>query len=528
MGRNIIWSLIAFGALWFLIVKLVWGVRENDEKVLETIGKITPTGIIALYGALAAFGAVLNGYVVSRISSRGTLGLVIGACLAILLPVCLVKGLERAFRDAVRFYNSVREGEALEWRGGDAYTVFLLMLLCEGALGLFFGMDTQFLGYHVLTSAAFSALFISAIPMRWLLKGTEEERRVYEGARRLREGLEKERSQSHKRTLYLTEILVLYLILSSRTRAFYALALGAGCGLYLFLIMYDLKGISFLPERRVPKRVPEHTEKEAAEMKKTFAGLKETFQKKTKHLKGAYEEKKEERREEKVDRAQKDETGVKSGKPGGIVYFARHGESTLGAQNLICGATDAPLTEKGRAQAEKLAEDILAENRKIDCILSSPLKRAYETAEIVGEKLKIPVKTDARLREQDFGIWEETDRNQAAFLELKKNPAESFNGGENLLKVSQRVYAVLDELKDRDVTCLIVSHNGVARVMAAYFETLDGEAFYHYTIDNASLKAFDYRRIGQAPIKKASDVVVREAFDEIEKLASFVEEKGEK
>ena len=54
------------------------------------------------------------------------------------------------------------------------------------------------------------------------------------------------------------------------------------------------------------------------------------------------------------------------------VYFTRHGETVWNVENKICGMTDSPLTEKGRAQARELGEKLRASGLRIDEILYSP------------------------------------------------------------------------------------------------------------------------------------------------------------
>ena len=62
------------------------------------------------------------------------------------------------------------------------------------------------------------------------------------------------------------------------------------------------------------------------------------------------------------------------------VYFTRHGETVWNVENKICGMTDSPLTEKGRAQARELGEKLRTSGLRIDEILYSPLSRAADTA----------------------------------------------------------------------------------------------------------------------------------------------------
>jgi broad specificity phosphatase PhoE len=86
--------------------------------------------------------------------------------------------------------------------------------------------------------------------------------------------------------------------------------------------------------------------------------------------------------------------------------FLRHGESLGNAQSRWQGQSDYPLTEKGRAQVRALAERWKTENIQFDLIISSPLGRAKETAEIIAEALKVKVEFDPIWLERAIGEME--------------------------------------------------------------------------------------------------------------------------
>ena len=67
------------------------------------------------------------------------------------------------------------------------------------------------------------------------------------------------------------------------------------------------------------------------------------------------------------------------------IYFTRHGQTTWNVENKICGVTDAPLTEKGLAQAAALGLAIQTGGYAIDEILASPLSRAADTARQIAQ-----------------------------------------------------------------------------------------------------------------------------------------------
>lgn len=86
------------------------------------------------------------------------------------------------------------------------------------------------------------------------------------------------------------------------------------------------------------------------------------------------------------------------------LILARHGQTDYNRDARLQGQIDIPLNSTGREQAAELATAM--ERIRPDVIVSSPLRRAVDTAEATGERLGIPVRTDARLLERGFGPWE--------------------------------------------------------------------------------------------------------------------------
>ncbi len=85
------------------------------------------------------------------------------------------------------------------------------------------------------------------------------------------------------------------------------------------------------------------------------------------------------------------------------LLLARHGETDWNRERRWQGHADPPLNELGRAQARRLAEALAGE--QLEAIYASDLRRAHETAEIVGARLGLPVTSDPDLREIDVGSW---------------------------------------------------------------------------------------------------------------------------
>ena len=176
------------------------------------------------------------------------------------------------------------------------------------------------------------------------------------------------------------------------------------------------------------------------------------------------------------------------------IYFVRHGESEWNVADRICGATDIPLTEKGHQQAIDTGKAILAENIKADQILCSPLLRAADTAKHISEMTGIPCNVEPRLVEQCFGKYEGmAPRNNEEFRMAKRQFVNSYDGGESMLRLAQRIYNLLDELKEDDKTYILVAHNGISRVIKSYFEDMTNEEYADFGVPNCCVVKFEWK-----------------------------------
>ncbi len=172
------------------------------------------------------------------------------------------------------------------------------------------------------------------------------------------------------------------------------------------------------------------------------------------------------------------------------IYFTRHGQTVWNVENKICGATDIPLTSFGHEQAKALGEKIKAGGYGIDEILYSPLVRAADTAGHISMISGIPARADERLREQNFGRYESTPRDGSEFRKEKENFVNSYGSGETMLRLAQRIYNLLDELKNDDKTYLLVAHNGIARVVNSYFYDMTNSEYAAFGIGNCEIKSY--------------------------------------
>lgn len=178
----------------------------------------------------------------------------------------------------------------------------------------------------------------------------------------------------------------------------------------------------------------------------------------------------------------------------GHFYFVRHGQTVWNVENKICGATDIALTEQGHEQAIETGKKILAEGIQADEILYSPLQRAADTAKHISEITGIPARVEPRLKEQNFGKWESTPRNGVDFKLAKQSFVCSYEGGESMLRLAQRIYNLLDDIKAEsdEKTYILVAHNGIARVIQSYFTDMTNEEFAGYGVKNCEVVRYDF------------------------------------
>ena len=178
----------------------------------------------------------------------------------------------------------------------------------------------------------------------------------------------------------------------------------------------------------------------------------------------------------------------------GHFYFVRHGQTVWNVENKICGATDIALTEQGHEQAIETGKKILAEGIQADEILYSPLQRAADTAKHISEITGIPARVEPRLKEQNFGKWESTPRNGVDFKLAKQSFVCSYEGGESMLRLAQRIYNLLDDIKAESdkKTYILVAHNGIARVIQSYFTDMTNEEFAAFGVKNCSITKYEF------------------------------------
>jgi broad specificity phosphatase PhoE len=154
------------------------------------------------------------------------------------------------------------------------------------------------------------------------------------------------------------------------------------------------------------------------------------------------------------------------------LVLVRHGETTWHADNRYAGSSDVPLTDRGVAQARRLAA--WARSAGLAGVWASDLSRARDTAEASADACGLPLRIDARLREVDFGRAEGLAPDQieesmpGAMEAFERDPVtHHMPGGEDPAAAAVRGIACLRDIEEAhpDQRVLVVAHGTLMRLM---------------------------------------------------------------
>ena len=156
------------------------------------------------------------------------------------------------------------------------------------------------------------------------------------------------------------------------------------------------------------------------------------------------------------------------------IYVIRHGRTDCNDAGVFNGRTDEDINETGIMQAEKASKEV--EKLDIDLVICSPLKRTRHTAEIVNVN-NIPVIYDDRFVERDSGeltLKSIDDDDREEYWNYYSTRFEDLKNLETVPELFDRIRVALDDIKEKykDKNILIVTHNGVARAIYAYFNEM--------------------------------------------------------
>jgi len=176
------------------------------------------------------------------------------------------------------------------------------------------------------------------------------------------------------------------------------------------------------------------------------------------------------------------------------LILVRHGETDSNRKGTYMGWTDVELNSVGLSQAYCTREKL--RNEKVEHIISSPLKRAAKTAEIINENFGLDIIYSESLKERNFGVWD--DLPLEAIMERYREDYEmwrqdwknySIDGGESACQAYERITGYVDDLVNRysDSTVIIVTHLGCIRKITAHLLGMGIDGSWHFRVDNCGI-----------------------------------------
>jgi probable phosphoglycerate mutase len=161
---------------------------------------------------------------------------------------------------------------------------------------------------------------------------------------------------------------------------------------------------------------------------------------------------------------------------------------------LLLGRADPSLDDTGRTQAAALGSvmaDVLGAREPV-AVVSSPLRRTMQTAEVIATSLGLAVEVDQRLVEIDYGEWDETplgDLPAEVWAQWRGDPDYRAPGGESLADVQTRVGACAAELLARAADGAVIAVSHVSPIKAAVVWALGGDPLlaWRLRLDVASI-----------------------------------------
>ena len=172
-----------------------------------------------------------------------------------------------------------------------------------------------------------------------------------------------------------------------------------------------------------------------------------------------------------------------------MIYIVRHGQTDWNKVGKIQGHTDIELNDLGEKQALSIKEKL--KDVKFDKVFSSPLKRAFKTAQIIydGE-----IVTDNRLKERYNGELEGKTKSEIKAFPDFNDPDETSYGIESLNNFRNRVKDFIEEIltKYKNKNILIVTHAGVCIYARCYFEGEPKDNRYeNYKLKNCEVLTYE-------------------------------------
>jgi broad specificity phosphatase PhoE len=173
------------------------------------------------------------------------------------------------------------------------------------------------------------------------------------------------------------------------------------------------------------------------------------------------------------------------------LILIRHGETLWNKEGRVQGTSDVELSDAGKKQAELLALSL--KDHPLEAIHASPLKRAYQTAEIINEFHHLEIQIHRDLMEMDQGDFEgfsfkELMANKKEFLQkwISDPASVKMPNGESLSELQNRAWRAVEEIIGKSKNALVVSHNFTIAAILCRLRNISLSEFRSTCVDTAS------------------------------------------
>lgn len=183
------------------------------------------------------------------------------------------------------------------------------------------------------------------------------------------------------------------------------------------------------------------------------------------------------------------------------LLIIRHGQTTWNVEHRLPGQVPGvTLSDTGRQQVARLAEALSV--LPISAIISSPLERAMQTAEIIADGRSLPIEQEPGLMDTNVGRWagqviEELSKSDPAWKEYVRDPTVAPEGIETFPQVQQRVVAAVERWLTKDdigAYPVFVAHADVVKLLLAHYTGLEARRAGTLMIDNASVSLIEMEK----------------------------------
>lgn len=199
------------------------------------------------------------------------------------------------------------------------------------------------------------------------------------------------------------------------------------------------------------------------------------------------------------------------------LYVVRHGRTALNVDERYLGVLDPLLDAQGIDQAHALVH-LLRDRARV--VVSSPKRRALQTAEIIASGLNLPLTIVQSFAERNVGVYEGLSKSEARLTypdlwarDITRQWDIGPPGGESIKTVFERVTHGLEFLEKNfsGQSVILVSHGFVAKVIRALLTDLSWDDFFEYSLGNGRVEHYALQSMASLePIWKRPTLHLRE------------------